>query len=323
MKRREVIAAITALLAAPVNSALSQPKMYRIGYVVPAPAPNPLGLAFDRALTEFGLIDGKNTIVDRRYMGGRESEYPAVLAELERTADVIVVASPPAALIAKKVVTKTPVVFTAVGDPVAIGLVETLAKPGGNLTGVSFDVSPAIASKRLALLKEAFPRVTRVGALWSSTDPVGIPTLRALEADAPSLRVSVLSLDVRRPEDFADVFAHIQKERCDSLLVVGGPVNVVYRTRIAEFTNAQRLPSISISRDYADVGGLMSYGPNLAENVAYAAKYVDRIRKGAKPADLPIEQPSTFELVINLKTAKALNLTIPQSLLLRADEIIQ
>ena len=324
MDRRTFLASTgAALLAAPLAAEAQQGKVWRIGYVVAGAGPNALNSAFIRALPGVGLIEGKNVIVERRYMGGREGQYAEVLADLERTMDVIVVTGPPAALAARRVVTKVPVIFAAVGDPVAIGLVQSLAKPGGNFTGVAFDASPEIAAKRLALLKEAAPAVARIAALWSSTDPVGIPALRQVEDAARQLRVTVQSFDVRQPDDFDTLFAQIHKANLDGLLVIGGPVNVIHQKRIVEFAAVQKLPVISISRDYIDEGGLMSYGPSLAANMAYMVHYVDKILRGAKPADLPVEQPTKFELVINLKTAKALGLTIPPSVLLRADQVIE
>jgi putative tryptophan/tyrosine transport system substrate-binding protein len=325
MDRRAFIGTLTGgLLAAPLAAeAQSVGKIYRVGYVSPTSGVGPAGLAFDRRLRDSGLIEGENVLVDRQFMGGREDQYPAVLGDLERRVDVIVVLGPPAALAAMKVVTKVPVIFAAVGDPVAIGLVQSLAKPGGNFTGVAFDVSPDIAIKRLGLLKEVFPGLVRVAALWSSHDPVGIPTLPHLEDAAPRLPAPVRAFDVRRPEDFDDVFRLIVSERLNGLLVIGGPVNVIHQKRLIEFTAMQRLPAISISRDYVDEDGLMAYGPSLADVIGHAATYVAKIRKGAKPADLPVEQPTKFELVINLKTAKALGLTIPQSLLQQADHVIE
>ena len=323
-RRRVLFISLAGVLGAGLPAESQQTaKVFRVGYVVPAPGPNPVGQAFDRALRDVGLIEGKNVVIERRYMGGREAEYQSVLAQLERIVDVIVVAGPPAALEAKKVVTRVPVVFTAVGDPVEIGLVHSLAKPGGNLTGVTFDASPKIASKRLELLKEVHPSLSRVAALWSSTDPIGVPALRELEGAAPRLQVAVTAFDVRRAEDFDDVFTQIQKDRFDGLLVVGGPVNVVERKRIADFAVSRKLTSISISRDYVTEGGLMSYGPNLADNIGHAAAYVQKILNGARPGDLPVEQPTKFELVINLKTAKVLGLTIPPSMVLRADQVVE
>ena len=325
MDRRTFLTALTGslLAAAPAAEAQQAGKIYRVGFVSPSFGVGPGGLAFNRGLRDSGLIEGENVLVDRQFMGGREDQYPAVLGDLERRVDVIVVLGPPAALAAKKVVTNVPVIFAAVGDPVAIGLVQSLAKPGGNFTGVAFDVSPDIAIKRLGLLKEVFPGLVRVAALWSSHDPVGIPTLRHLEDTAGRLPVPVRAFDVRQPEDFDGVFRLIVSERLNGILVIGGPVNVVHQKRIIEFTASQRLPAISISRDYVDEGGLMSYGPSLADNIGHAATYVAKIRKGAKPADLPVQQPSKFDLFINLKTAKALGLTIPQSLLQRADQVIE
>ena len=325
MDRRVFISSVILSLLATPLAAGAQPvaKVYRVGFVSAAFGLAEPNLGFSRGLRDSGLIEGENVLVYREFMGGRESQYEAVLADLERRVDVIVVGGPPAALAAKKVVTKVPVIFAAVGDPVAIGLVQSLAKPGGNFTGVAFDVSPDIAIKRLGLLKEVFPGLVRVAALWSSHDPVGIPTLRHLEDAAPRLPASVRAFDVRRPEDFDGVFRLIVTERLNGLLVIGGPVNVTHQKRIIEFTASQRLPAISISRDYVDEGGLMSYGPSLSDNIGHAATYVAKIRKGAKPADLPVEQPTKFDLVINLKTAKALGLTIPPSLLQRADQVIE
>jgi len=324
MDRRAFIGALAGgLLAAPLAAGAQHAGVYRVGFVSPASGLAEPNLGFNRGLRNSGLIEGENVLVHRQFMGGREDQYQTVLEDLERRVDVIVVTGPPAALAAKKVVTKVPVIFAAVGDPVAIGLVQSLAKPGGNLTGVAFDVSPEIAIKRLGLLKEVFPALARVAVLWSSHDPVGIPALRHLEDAAPRLPVSVRPFDVRRPEDFDGVFRLIVIERLNGLLVIGGPVNVIHQKRIVEFTASQRLPAISISRDYVNEGGLMSYGPSLADNIGHAATYVAKIRKGARPADLPIEQPTKFELLINLKTAKALGLTISPSLLSRADQVIE
>jgi len=216
-----------------------------------------------------------------------------------------------------------PVVFSGVGDPVVIGLVASLAKPGGNLTGVAFDATSEIAGKRLELLKAAATAVSRVAAVWSSPDPVGLSLLQQIEQTAQRLRMKITPYDVRVRDDFDRVFAEILKERANGLLVVGGPVNVVHQKRVITFAAAHKLPSISIARGYVDDGGLMSYGPSFQAIMELTAVYVARILKGAKPADLPVEQPTKFELVINLKTAKALGLTIPQSVLIRADELIQ
>jgi putative ABC transport system substrate-binding protein len=238
-------------------------------------------------------------------MAGREDQYDQVMAQLEQQkVDVIVANGPPAALAARRVVTRVPVVFSGVGDPVGIGLVPSLAKPGSNLTGVAFDATSEIAGKRLELLKAAAPRVSRVAALWSSPDPVGVLLLRELDRAAQRLTTDVTPYDVQRPEDFDRRFLEIVKDRANGLLVVGGPVNVLHQKRISAFAASHKLPSISIARGYVEDGGLMSYGPNFETIMAQSAEYVARILKGARPGDLPVEQPTKFELVINLKTAK-------------------
>ena len=319
-----VVLALNLILVPPAAQAQSAGKVPTIGYVSPASGPGPFGDAFNRGLREAGYVEGRNIVVDRRYMAGREDQYDQVMAQLEQQkVDVIVAYGPPAALAAKRVVKTVPVVFAAVGDPIVIGLVQSLARPGGNLTGVTFDVTPEIMGKRLELLKAAATNLSRVAALWSSADPVGLPLLRQLEQAAQGLRVKVMPYNVRGPEDFDPLFEKIAKDRPNGMLIVGGPVNVVHQNRIITFASTHGLPAISISRTYVDDGGLMSYGPSFADIMHDTAGYVARILKGAKPGDLPVEQPTKFELVINLKTAKALGLTIPQALLQRADQVIE
>jgi len=314
-----------SLVLSPTAVDAQQPaKMPTVAVISPASGTGPLMEAFNRALREAGYVEGKNVIVTRHYMAGREDQYDQVMAQLEQQkVDVIVANGPPSALAARRVVKSLPVVFSGVGDPIVIGLVPSLAKPGGNLTGVAFDATPEIAGKRLELLKEAVTTVSRVAAVWSSPDPVGLSLFRQIEQTAQRRRIKVIPYDVRVPDDFDRVFSEILRERANGLLVVGGPVNVVYHKRIIAFTAAHKLPSISIARGYVDDGGLMSYGPSFEAIMAHTAVYVARILKGAKPADLPVEQPTKFELVISLKTAKALGLTIPRSLLLRADQVIE
>jgi putative ABC transport system substrate-binding protein len=316
---------VLGLALAPLAAEAQQAgKVPTIGYVTPASGPGPAGDAFNRGLREAGYVEGRNIVVDRRYMAGREDQYDQVMAQLEQLkVELIVAFGPPAALAAKRVVKTVPVVFAAVGDPIVIGLVQSLARPGGNLTGVTFDVTPEIMGKRLELLKAAATNLSRVAALWSSADPVGLPLLRQLEQAAQRLSVKVTPYNVRGPEDFDPLFEKILKDRANGMLVVGGPVNVVHQSRIIAFASTHGLPAISISRSFVEDGGLMSYGPSFADIMHDTAAYVVRILKGAKPADLPVEQPTKFELVINLNTAKALGLTIPHSLLLRADRVIE
>jgi putative ABC transport system substrate-binding protein len=299
-------------------------KMPTVAVISPGAGVTPLVQAFNRALREAGYVEGRNVVIVRHYMAGREDQYDQVMAQLEQQkVDVIVANGPPAALAARRVVTRVPVVFSGVGDPVGIGLVPSLAKPGSNLTGVAFDATSEIAGKRLELLKAAAPRVSRVAALWSSPDPVGVLLLRELDRAAQRLTTAITPYDVQRPEDFDRRFLEIVKDRANGLLVVGGPVNVLHQKRISAFAASHKLPSISIARGYVEDGGLMSYGPNFETIMAQSAEYVARILKGARPGDLPVEQPTKFEFVINLKTAKALGLAIPQSILLRADQVIE
>jgi putative ABC transport system substrate-binding protein len=303
MNRRSFVTGLGAVLSAPLGTDAQPPagKKHRIGWVSAAFSLTEPGLAFNRRLRDAGFIEGENIVVDRQLMRGRENEYTTVLEDLERRVDVIVVSGPPAAA-ARRIVTRVPVIFAAVGDPVAIGLVQSLAKPGGNFTGVAFEVSPDIAVKRLGLLKEVFPQLSRVAPLWSSLDPVGIPMLRHLQDAASRLPLSVRPFDVRSPKDFDGVFRDVVKERLNGILVIGGPVNVIPREANHRFRG----------------------DPPAAGHLDNARRRrVIMILKGAKPADLHVEQPTRFELVINLKTAKALGLTIPQSLLLRADQVIE
>jgi len=325
MRRIGLVILAASLALAPLAVEAQQTgRVPTIGYVSPGAGPGPVADAFNRGLREAGYVEGRNIVVDRRYMAGREDQYDQVMAQLEQQkVDVIVAFGPPAALAAKRVVKTVPVIFAAVGDPIVIGLVQSLARPGGSLTGLTFDVTPEIMGKRLELLKAAATNLSRVAALWSSADPVGLPLLRQLEQVAQRLSVKVTPYNVRGPEDFDPLFEKILKDRANGMLVVGGPVNVVHQNRIIAFASTHGLPAISISRSFVEDGGLMSYGPSFADIMHDTAAYVARILKGAKPADLPVEQPTKFELVVNLKTAKALGLTIPQTLLQRADQVIE
>src|SRR5258705_9397143 len=216
------------------------------------------------------------------------------MAQLEQQkVDVILANGPPAALAAKRMVKTVPVVFAAVGDPIVIGLVQSLARPGGNLTGVTFDVTPEIMGKRLELLKAAATNISRVAALWSSADPVGLPLLRQLELAAQRLNVKNMPYDVRGPEDFDPLFERILKDRANGMLVVGGPVNVVHQNRIIAFASTHGLPAISISRNYVGDGGLMSYWPSFTDIMRRSAEHVARLLKGAKPGALPAAPPPT------------------------------
>ncbi len=256
-------------------------------------------------------------------MDGQAERFPALAADCVRLkADVIVVTTTPGAQAAKNATRTIPIVLHALGDPVATGLVASLARPGGNVTGVT-QMSSGLAAKRLELLKEAVPRVSRVLVLAYLVDPIAPPQVKELETAARSLGVKLLVQDIRTADDLPAAFDAGAKERAEGLLVTSASIFVVHRKRVVELAAQHRMPGMYPYRLVVDAGGLMAYDSYTSDLQVRAATYVDKILKGAKPGDLPVEQPTTFELVINLKTAKALGLTIPPSLLLRADQVIE
>jgi putative ABC transport system substrate-binding protein len=316
------------MLSAPPLVAAAQPagKMARVAYLSASSAASATwGVeAFRQGLRELGYIEGRHILIEYRWADGRFDRLPALAAELARLkVDVIVASNTPAALAAKHVTSTIPIVTVTSGDPVGSGLVATLAHPGGNVTGLSLFPTLEISGKQLELLKEAFPTVSHVAGLANPANPptAGLLTETELAARALGLRLRVLH--VREPKDFDDAFTMMKNERVPALLVIADPLVNDNRGRIVAFAATHRVPAIYPYRTFVDAGGVMSYGVDLSDLSRRAATYVDRILKGAKPADLPIEQPTKFELVVNLKTAKALGLTIPSSLLLRADHVIQ
>ena len=317
------------ILAAPLNSDAQQAgKVYRIGYLS---APTRQSVehilqVFLRALRERGWVEGQNLIIEYRWAEGKQERLPGLAAELvQRKVDLIVAPAGSAALAAKSATSSIPIVMIFPSDPVGSGLVASLARPGGNVTGTTSTASPEIFGKQLELLKEAVPQASRVAILRDPAVPMQVqaPGLREVEAAARSLKVQLQSLEARGPEEFDRAFAAMVPERAGALLVLGGGPFLVHRTKLAELAAQYRIPTMYIAGEHVAAGGLMAYAVNMAEFVGRAAVYVDKILKGAKPADLPVEQPTRFELVINLKTAKALGLTIPQSILIRADQVIQ
>ncbi len=303
-------------------------KVWRIG-ILWASSPSRLSGAYaalGQGLREFGYVEGQNIVVENRYAEDRVERLHDLVVELVRLrADVIVTQGTPAAQAAKDATRTIPIVMTVVGDPVGTGLISSLARPGGNITGVT-NIAAELSSKRLELLKEALPRVSRVAVLWDSTGPAP-PTdpfgRRATEEAARSLRLTLQTLAVRGPNDFPGAFEAAVEGRAEALVVLPSPILVSYIKPLVELAVKHRLPAMYQVKEFVEAGGLMSYGPSLRDHFRRAAAYVDKILKGAKPADLPIEQPTKFELIINLKTAKALGLTIPPSLLLRADQVIE
>jgi putative ABC transport system substrate-binding protein len=285
---------------------------------------HPYVQAFQRGLKDLGWIEGQNIVIEWRFSGGRAELLPDLAAELVRLrVDLIVVPSSPTALAAKNATKTIPLVTVAVGDPVALGLVASLARPGGNITGLTNSVGPEIAGKQLELLKEVVPRVSRMAVLWNPNTRGNALALRETEIAARALGLELQPLEARSLNDFDRAFAAMTAKRAGALLVLGDVMFSTHRNRLADLAAKNRLPAMYAARESVEAGWLMSYGPNTPELFRRAAAYVDKILKGAKPGDLPIEQPSKFELVINVKTAKALGLTMPPSLLQRADEVIQ
>jgi putative ABC transport system substrate-binding protein len=279
--------------------------------------------AFRQGLNELGYTEGKNIDIEYRYAEGKFDRLPDLAAELVGLKlDVIVAAPTPSVLAAKKASATTPIVFASVVDPVASGLVASLARPGGNITGLTI-LGPELSGKRLELLKEVLPKVTRVAALWNSANPAQELIWKEMQAAAQELRLQLQSLEVRSANDFDIAFKAALRERAQALIPSGEPLINTQLKRIVEFAAKNRLPAMYAGPEVVDAGGLMSYAPNYTDQYRRAAVYVDKILKGAKPADLPVEQPTKFEFVINLKTAKQIGLTIPPNVLARADRVIK
>jgi putative ABC transport system substrate-binding protein len=279
--------------------------------------------AFREGLRELGWIEGKNIVIEYRFAEGQYDRLPALAAELVRLRVDLIAAGPtPPAMAAKNATRTIPIVMLGAAEPVELGLIESLARPGGNITGLSWSVDLEIIAKGLELLKETVPRVHLVAVLWNPANPAHAIAMRNVKAAAGSLKVPLQLLEAREPNQFDGVFATMAKSRVDALLVVADGTFARHRARLAELAAKHRVPSLHGLREHVEAGDLMSYGPDLIVTRRRAASFVDRILKGAKPADLPVEQPTKFELVINRKTARALGLTIPPSLLLRADQVI-
>ena len=329
MRVRTALAAAfaLALLAAPPVLAQPASKVYRIGYLATGSGSgpgNPSLDAFRQGLRELGWIEGQNITIEFRYAEGRIDRLPSLADELVRLNVDLIAASPtPAALAARNATRTIPIVGMSLTEPVEIGLVASLARPGGNVTGVTYGVNAEIFGKQLALLREAIPTVRRVAVLSDPSIPTQRLSVSAVTTAARSLGIELRLLEARRPEDFDGVFAAMTRERVGALAVVMAPMMFIHRARLADAAMMHRLPSVSTQAPWAEAGGLMSYGPHLPDVYRRAATYVDKIFKGARPADLPLEQPTKFELVINARTAKALGVTPPRSLLLRADHVIE
>jgi putative tryptophan/tyrosine transport system substrate-binding protein len=279
--------------------------------------------AFRQGLRDAGHAEGRDVVIEWRSANGDYALLPALASDLvQRKVDVIVVQTTPAAQAVKRATSTIPVVIALAGDPVGSGLVATLARPGGNITGLS-TMATDLTAKRLQLLKEAIPRVARVAVLWNPDTPTYARAIADLKAVAPSLSIDLSFMSARTPEEIGPAFAAANRAHAQALYIIPDAFFSAHRVTLLKLALKARLPVIYGERHFADAGALMSYGPNVDDLFRRSAEYVDKILKGAKPGDLPIEQPTKFEFVINLKTAKALGLTIPQSILLRADEVIR
>jgi ABC-type uncharacterized transport system substrate-binding protein len=332
LQRREFITLLGGAAAAwPVAARAQQAaKVARIGCIVTGSLESPEQRAtvdaFRQGLRERGYVEGQNIIIEYRAADGRIERFPELATELVRlNLDLIVASNTPAALAAKQATTAIPIVVPVMGDPVGDGLASSLARPGGNVTGMTF-LGPELATKRLELLKQAFPTMSRVAALWhpgAYGDSTMKEMMGKLAAAAGTLQVQLQLVEVRGAAEFDRAFLAMGRERADALIVLPSPMLFSERRHIVDLATKHRLPSIAMAREFAELGGLMAYGANLPDLFRRAATYVDKILQGAKPADLPVEQPIKFEFVINLKTAKALGLAVPLIMQMTADEVIE
>jgi len=324
-----IVTLILSLCAAShVSDAQQWGKGYRVGWLagrVIADAATPENYeAFLQGLRALGYVEGQNLVMVRRDAAGQLDQLPALATELVRLpVDVIVTTGGvPATRAAMQATTTIPIVMAEAGDPVGTGLVASLARPGGNVTGLSM-MAPDLVGKRLQFLKEVAPRAARVAVLYHASFAASVVGLREAQAVAPALGLTVLPMEVRTPDEFDAQFAAILRLGADTLLTIGDPFTSAHRQHILDWATTHRLPTACVGRQDAEAGCLLAYSANFAAPYRRAATYVDKILKGAKPGDLPVEQPMQFELVINLKTAQALGLTIPPALLFQADEVIK
>src|SRR5215831_10492976 len=325
MRRRDLLALVGGVMTwVHVADAQQAGRTYRIGYLfLGAQPPEPQKMTPWPTLRELGYVEGTNLAVERRFAAGRREKLGGFASELiALKPDLILTQGGQSAEAVSKATHDIPVVIIGAGDPIGTGLVEGLGRPGGNVTGVT-EVSTELSAKRLQLLKEAAPAIASVAVLWNAADRAMNLRYREVETAAKGMQIGIRSIEVREPEDFDAAFAAISGDRPDAMFVVSDALTGLNRKGIIEFAVQTQLPAVYEYRELVDDGVLMSYGPNLRELFARSAYYIDKILKGAKPAELPMEQPTKFELIINIKTAKALGLTVPSALLARADEVIE
>jgi putative ABC transport system substrate-binding protein len=325
MRRRTFIMLFGSAAATWPLASRAQPKIPRIGFMGNSTAALEANLvdAFREGLRELGYEEGRNIAIEYRWADGKYDHFPVLVAELiAAKVDAIVTAGTPAALAVKSATTTVPLVMVAVGDPIGTGLVPSLARPGGNLTGLS-SIAPDLEGKRLQLLREVTPALSHVAIFINSLNPFHVSSMKQARDAAQTMGIKLQLHDIRKSEDLDDAFAAIRKERPDALLILADRVFLHNRERIVDVANEQRLPNVNAYKELVEVGGLMSYGPSYEDMHKRAATYVDKILKGAKPADLPIEQPSKFTFIVNLKAAKTLGVTVPSQLLGLADQLIE
>jgi ABC-type uncharacterized transport system substrate-binding protein len=327
MRRREFITLIGGAVAWPlaVRAQQQAQRMWRIGFLGNSTAALEANLIepFREGLRELGYVEDQNVVIVYRWAEGNYARFPELIGELVgMNVDVIVTAGTPSALAVKQSAPSTPLVMIAVGDPVGSGLVESLARPGGNVTGFT-SIAPELEGKRLELLREVVPSVATVAILWNPANPYMASSEREVHVAAEALHMKVLSLPVRTLQEIESAFGLMERERPSAFNVLADRLFLHNRARIVEFALSHSLPGVHAYRELVLSGGLMSYGPNYADMHKRAAMYVDKILKGTKPAELPVQAPTRFELVVNVKTAKALGLTMPPTVLARADEVIE
>jgi len=327
VERRAFIAGAGAVLLAAslVVEAQQAGKVPRIAYVgYGAPGSDPAEVAgLQQGLRALGYIENQNIVIEYRYAGGSPGRLPPLISELTHLKVNLILTQGTAVTAAAQHETETTPIVSVSGDPVSSGFVKSLARPGGNITGLSFALAEDFGGKWLELVRETVPRASRVGIIWNPTNLSGAAAVKEMEALAPGLGLRLSMQPIRSTSDLGSAFAAATRVKVAAIIVMTDPLVSGQPANIVRLAAANRMPTIYGLREFVDAGGLMSYGPNLADLWRRAATYVDKILKGAKPADLPVEQPTKFELVINLKTAKALGLTIPPSLLVRADEVIE
>ena len=329
MDRRTFIGSVAGGFLAAQLAAFAQPqgKVWRVGFLIarrrPASGETDYYRAFPQGMRDLGYVEGKNLVIERRYADGKFDRLPELAAELVHLrVDVIVTAGTAATSAAEKATSTVPIVMGSTNDPVISGFVKSLARPGGNITGIS-NLTVDLSTKDLEMLLSVVPKLSRVAVLVNPGNSAHASIVKTLQTSSLKTDVKILPLEARTPQEIESGFSTVAQQNAEAVVVALDTFLVQQGRQIGELATRYRMPSVFAVREHVDADGLMSYGPSLSDNFRRAATYVDKILKGAKPGDLPIEQPTKFEFVINMKTAKALGLTIPQSILMRADEVIQ